>query len=284
LRESYPLTVLLDVVGLRHATYYYRRKAAAMADKYEHLRLLTGRIARKNRYIYGSKRIWLALREQGQKVSEKVIRRLMKEEQIPVYYAKRKRRHSSYEGEVSPAPEDRVKRDFHAASVNQLWLTDVSEFAGPDGKVYFSLIIDCFDGKIVSYRYQHNAHKTLTQGMLEDAIAYLSRCQKPVGGVALHSDRGGHYRCKDWISRTQQTGIIRSMSRKGCSPDNARCEGFFGTMKSEMFYGRTWNSVSQIEEAIDWYVHWYNNTRIKTELGGLTIKAYREKTLTHETV
>ena len=32
------------------------------------------------------------------------------------------------------------------------------------------------------------------------------------------------------------------MSRKGCSPDNAACEGFFGRLKTELFYpviGRT---------------------------------------------
>ncbi|WP_422836990.1 DDE-type integrase/transposase/recombinase [Arcanobacterium canis] len=115
------------------------------------------------------------MRERGQKVSEKVIRRLMKEEQVAVYYAKKKRRYSSYEGEVSPVPKDLIKRDFHAEYPNQKWLTDVSEFAGPDGKVYFSPILDCYDGYIVAYRRQRNAEKTLTQGMLEDAITAVSR-------------------------------------------------------------------------------------------------------------
>ena len=27
------------------------------------------------------------------------------------------------------------------------------------------------------------------------------------------------------------------MSKKGCSPDNSACEGFFGHLKAEMFYG-----------------------------------------------
>ncbi|XCB29936.1 IS3 family transposase [Arcanobacterium hippocoleae] len=191
-----------------------------------------------------------------------------------------KRRYSSYEGEVSPAPEDHIKRDFHAEQPNQKWLTDVSEFAGPDGKVYFSPIMDCYDGYIVAYRRQRNAEKTLTQGMFEDAIATLSKIDNADELPILHSDRGGHYRCKDWIARTNQAGIRRSMSKKGCSPDNARCEGFFGTMKNEMFYGRSWKSVTEIEQAIDWYVNWHNNTRIKTELGRLTIQVHREKTLT----
>ena len=34
------------------------------------------------------------------------------------------------------------------------------------------------------------------------------------------------------------------MSKKGCSPDNAACEGFFGILKKEMFYDRDWEGVN----------------------------------------
>ena len=62
---------------------------------------------------------------------------------------------------------------------------------------------------------------------------------------------------------------MRSMSRKGYSPDNAACEGFFGRLKIEMFFSRDWLSTS-IEEfvaALDAYIRWYNDARIKTSLG-----------------
>lgn len=86
----------------------------------------------------------------------------MKQERILVYYAKKKRRYSSYEGKVSPGPEDLVKHDFHGGEPNQLWLTDLFEFAGRDDRVYFSSIIDCFDGKIIAYRCQRDGPKALT--------------------------------------------------------------------------------------------------------------------------
>ena len=41
-----------------------------------------------------------------------------------------------------------------------------------------------------------------------------------------------------------KAGLTRSMSKKGCSPDNAACEGFFGRLKNEMFYGRSWIGVT----------------------------------------
>lgn len=71
-------------------------------------------------------------------------------------------------------------------------------------------------------------------------------------------------------------GLTRSMGRKGNSGDNAACEGFFGRMKTEMFYGRKWENASQVEHAIAAYIDFYNNARIKTVLGGRTIREYRE--------
>ena len=60
--------------------------------------------------------------------SEKVVRRIMREEGLVVAYAKKKAGHGSYEGEISDAPENLVRRDFHAAAPNELWLTDITEF------------------------------------------------------------------------------------------------------------------------------------------------------------
>jgi len=65
----------------------------------------------------------------------------------------------------------------------------------------------------------------------------------------VHSDRGGHYRWPGWLSRIADAKLIRSMSRKGYSPDNAACEGFFGRLKTELFYSRNWLSTT-IEEFV----------------------------------
>lgn len=68
------------------------------------------------------------------------------------------------------------------------------------------------------------------------------------------------------------------MSRKGCSPENAACEGFFGRLKTELFYSRDWRTVStdQFIEVVDSYIRWYNEKRIKISLGALSPIEYRE--------
>ncbi len=73
-------------------------------------------------------------------------------------------------------------------------------------------------------------------------------------------------------SRIKGAKLTRSMSRKGCTPDNAACEGFFGRLKTELFYHRYWQTTSfeQLMEKVDFYMRWYNEKRIKISLGGLS--------------
>ena len=60
--------------------------------------------------------------------------------------------------------------------------------------------------------------------------------------------------------------LIRSMSRKGCSPDNSACESFFGRLKNEFYYDRDWNNttVNEFTEQLNAYIIWYNSKRIKS--------------------
>jgi putative transposase len=81
---------------------------------------------------------------------EKVVQRLMKQEGLSVP-ARKKRRYGSYLGEISPAPDNLLIRDFQAATPNEKWITDITEFQIPAGKVYLSPVIDCFDGMVVSW-------------------------------------------------------------------------------------------------------------------------------------
>lgn len=81
-------------------------------------------------------------------IFEKVVQRLMKQECL-IVAANRNRRYGSYLGEISPAPENLINRDFQATTPNEKWLSDITEFQIPAGKVYLSPMIDCFDGLVV---------------------------------------------------------------------------------------------------------------------------------------
>ncbi|WP_105674242.1 IS3 family transposase [Arthrobacter sp. MYb213] len=172
LRSSYPLPMLLETIGLSTSIFYYQVKAMGRPDPYAHVRDRIHYHAKRSFFTYGYRRIWWTLRHEGLAVSEKVVRRLMHEECIEVRFAARKRRYSSYEGETTPAPENLVRRNFHAANPGELWLTDISEFSAHNGKLYLSAIIDCYDGMVVGWKTGRHPTMDLAENALKDALAF----------------------------------------------------------------------------------------------------------------
>ena len=87
--------------------------------------------------------------------------------------------------------------------------------------------------------------------------------------VQMRIRSGRHYRWDEWIRICEEHGLIRSMSAKGCSPDNAAAEGFFGRPRQEFFHKRSFAGVSMdgFIGMLDEYMVWYRDRRIKTEFG-----------------
>jgi putative transposase len=274
LRQTYGLSELLAELGFARSSYFYHRARLSGPDKYADVRLAITDVFAVNHRCYGYRRMRAALQRQQHCISEKVVRRLMKQECL-VVAANRKRRYGSYLGEISPAPQNIINRDFHAGTPNEKWLTDITEFHIPAGKVYLSPMVDCFDGLVVSWTIGTHPNAELVNTMLDAAIESVAEFEsRPV----VHSDRGAHYRWPGWLARMHDAKLVRSMSRKGCSPDNAACEGFFGRLKTELFYPRNWQdtTVEQFIQIVDSYIRWYNEKRIKISLGSLSPIEYRE--------
>lgn len=275
LRDGFPLNDLLARLGLPRSSYYYQRNAIAAGDKYAGLRGLIAEVFHGVRDSRGYRYVHSELRklEEPIVVSEKVVRRIMREDGLRVVYDKKKLRYSSYVGEVGEAPENLVGRDFRAGAPNELWLTDITEFKIPAGKVYLSPILDCFDGMLPAWSIGPRPTAELANSSLRAACATLAEGEHPV----QHSDRGGHYRWPGWIAICEEYGLVRSMSKKGCSPDNSACEGLFGRLKNEFFYHRDWEGVTLDEfmAELDAYLRYYNEERTKESLGWLSPAQYR---------
>lgn len=116
----------------------------------------------------------------------------------------------------------------------------------------------------------------IRQRIVPAGIAALQEDEHPI----VHSDRGCHYQWPGWIELMEEAQLVRSMSKKGCSPDNSASEGFFGRMKNEMFYKKDWRgwTINQFIEEVDTYIHWYNEKRIKMSLGGMSPLEFRKET------
>ena len=266
-----PLRELTASLRISKSSYeYWRRKLEhpaptlreEIADDVERIFREEGDCARGYRFVHAR------LAAERGPVTEKAVRDVMRERRLEVVYRRRARRYSSYAGELDEAPanlplNDDGTHDFHADAPNEKWVTDITEFRLPDDprKVYLSPVVDLFDGKPVAWSIGLRPDAELANSSLEGACATLRDGERPF----CHSDRGCHYRWPGWKRICGENGVVRSMSRKGRSPDNAACEGFFGRLKNEFFYGRDWRGVGAEEfaERLDSWMRFYSEGRMK---------------------
>ena len=268
-----PLREITAFLRISRSSYEYHRARLPRPDKYALLRGRVRALFEEGGRAWGYRTIWARLRREGTRVSEKVVRRLMREEGLEVLYNRRRRRWSSYAGEVSAAPPNIVARDFSAPAPDELWVTDITEFRIPAGKCYLSAVVDCFDGRPAGWAIGASPDAALANRSLAEALAGRRGGARTV----VHSDRGAHYRWPGWIALCEEGGLARSMSAKGCSPDNAACEGFFGRLKNEFFHYRDWEGVTLagFADRLDAYLRYYRAGRIKRSLGWMSPDEYR---------
>ena len=275
---EFALEILLKIIRLARSTYYYHLKQLDQTDKNQTIKAEIQAIFTEHKGNYGYRRITLALRNRGFVVNHKKVQRLMKALGLSARI-RRKRKYSSYQGEIGKKAENLIRRQFEASKPMEKCYTDVTEFAIPASsqKLYLSPVLDGFNSEIIAYNLSTSPNLAQVKMMLEQAFT-----EKYYENTILHSDQGWQYQHDFYHHFLEDKGIQQSMSRKGNSPDNGMMESFFGILKSEMFYGyeKTFQSLEQLEQAIVDYIDYYNNKRIKVKLKGLSPVQYRTKSFT----
>lgn len=271
LGQHYPVSRLLGVVGLSSSTFYYQRKALAAVDKYADLKKTIRLIYDRHKGRYGYRRIKATLVAMGLQINHKTVQRLMAE--LGVKSLVRPKKYRSYKGEISKAAPNELRRDFRAERPHEKWVTDVTEFAVAGKKLFFSPVMDLFNGEIVAFKMATRPSFELVHSMLHSAIRKLRPGDRPI----VHSDQGWQYRMRVYREALAGHGMVQSMSRKGNCHDNAAMESFFGIVKTEFFYLNEFKSVEQLRRGLTDYIRYYNEQRIKMQLGGLSPVAYRAK-------
>ena len=168
-----------------------------------------------------------------------------------------------------------LKRNFHADAPNEKWLTDVTEFKYYIGievhKVYLSAILDLYDRRIVAFKIGNRNDNLLVMNTFDEAVAL-----EPDAHPLFHSDRGFQYTSKPFSVRLKKHHMRQSMSRVAHCIDNGPMEGFWGILKREMYYGRHFTSKTDLINAIESYIRYYNTERIQRKLHLMTPVEYHE--------
>ncbi|MDM7540032.1 integrase core domain-containing protein [Leuconostoc mesenteroides] len=83
--------------------------------------------------------------------------------------------------------------------------------------------------------------------------------QKP---LIIHSDMGSQYTSAEFNIKCQNYGLKHSYSLKGHPYDNGRMEAFHSILKREEVYLKAYQTLTQVQAAIGWYINFYNRNRI----------------------
>lgn len=211
---------------------------------------------------YGYRKIQAELRETYNiLVSEKIVRRLMKE--LGYKSQARKQRRKSVSGKNNSSAghiyENLLKRDFSTTKLSEKWVTDVTEFPIGTTKLYLSAVMDLHDNYIVGYQLSDVNDIQL----VEDSLSYALEIREKDEKLIIHSDRGMQYRSNRWKELMDIYKINPSMSRKANCIDNACIESFFSFVKAERKELMVVKDMEEAKQIIFDYIRYYNHRRIQ---------------------
>lgn len=262
------MATLLKCVNMARSSFYYYAKQDS-TDKYTEVKAKIEGIYHKHKGRLGYRRITILLKQSGLVINHKTVLRLMSELKLKSLI--RRKKYKSYKGEQGKIAPNVLKRKFKAKRPNQKWTTDVTEFNVKGRKLYLSPVLDLYNQEIVSYELSERPDFKSIMNMLDKALKKKNESKS----LLMHSDQGWQYQMKQYQGVLKQNGIKQSMSRKGNCLDNAVMENFFGTLKSELFYLKDYESIFQLKKEINEYIKYYNYDRIKLNLNGMSPIQYR---------
>ncbi|MBQ8836270.1 MAG: IS3 family transposase, partial [Clostridia bacterium] len=267
---GYSVKEICTALKLNRSSYYKWKKR-----KQSHKELLNIQIAKyvKDYYeesdgVLGYRQMSITInkectKELPHKINVKRVRRIM--QILGLRSVIRRKRPDYIKSTPEITAENVLNRDFKAEVPFEKWLTDVTEFKyynGPEiKKVYLSAILDLYDRRIIAYKIGDSNNNALVFETFDEATSLYPNA-KPI----FHSDRGFQYTNKVFHQKLVDAGMIQSMSRVGRCLDNAPMEGWWGILKSEMYYLKKFTSREMLVSAIEKYIHFYNTRRYQKRL------------------
>jgi putative transposase len=274
--KGYPICSMCEALEVSKAGYYKWLKMKPVEELSENDVISSEiiRIYTENKGIYGVRRMTQALnRELNSSYNVKRIRRLMR--RMGLQSVIRRKRKNYIPSTPQVTAENVLNRNFSAEKPNQKWLTDVTEFKyGISGKAYLSAILDLGDNSIVSFIMGHRNNNNLVFKTFQLAME-----ENPGANPLFHSDRGFQYTSKAFKCMLDEAGCKQSMSRVSRCIDNGPMEGFWGILKSEMYYLNKFQSYEALEEAVKEYIYFYNHKRYQAKYKGLAPLEVRNQAL-----
>ena len=127
-----------------------------------------------------------------------------------------------------------------------------------------AVVIDAFSRRVIGWALDRSVEDELTRTALRMAL----EVRRPSPGLVHHSDRGGQYASGDYTDLLKAHGCQISMSHKASPWENAGCESWMKTLKSEEVYRQEYRNLAEARSCIERFIEKvYNEKRLHSALG-----------------
>ena len=257
-QARWPIATQCRVLGVSLSGYYaWRARPPSKRAKVDtQLKAHIKAFHTRSDSTYGAPRIWKDLMDLGIRVGKKRVARLMREMTI-CGISRRKSTTTTRKTHQAVKAPDLVKRDFTVATVNKLWVADITYVPTWSGFLYLSVVIDAFSRRVVGWAMATHLQSELVLSALNMALH-----QRHPEDVIHHSDQGTQYTSIAFGNCCREAGVRPSMGAAGDCYDNALCESFFATLECELINRRSFRTHKEARLAIFSYIEgWYNPHR-----------------------
>lgn len=255
---QYSVHMLCEALEVPRGTFYNyilrnKRTNTWYAKRREELRLQIQQIYDDSHQIFGAAKICAVMKEQGPRVSVKIVRELMQEMGL---VSIRQDSKGNYDKEMR-SYKNYLNQQFEATRPNEYWVSDVTFFRYNENNYYICAILDLFSRMVVGYKVGKVNSTQLVRSTFQ--MAYEGR--QPVLPLTFHTDRGGNYRSLTFRMYLKSLNITQSFSRAHIPYDNSVMESFFSNLKREELYRTKYRSENEFKKAVDKYMVFYNEQR-----------------------
>jgi putative transposase len=228
---------------------------------------------RKNRGVYGVRKIWHAMTQAGHQVGRDQVARLMAIAGVQGVsrgqHSTKTTRRGSGEGHSRAA--DLIGRDWAAPTrPDQWWVADFTYVWTLVGFCYVSFVVDVYSRRILGWRVSMSKTTALVMSAVEQALFTRRRTDTrfTATGLVHHSDAGSQYTSIAFTTALVEAGIAPSIGTVGDALDNALMESTIGLYKTELIdlHRRAWTGPAEVETETASWVHWFNTDRLHSSI------------------
>lgn len=256
--KKFNVHMLCEALDVPCGTFYNhilrnKRENTTYAEHRDKLRKVIQKIYDESNQIFGAKKIFAILKEQGYHTSPEMVQELMREMGLTSI---RQGAKSSYNKEQRQFT-NHVNQQFTVTRPNEVWVSDVTYFRFNDKKFYICAVLDLFARRVIAYKIGKSNSTQLVKSAFR--AAYENRC--PPQPLIFHTDRGTNYRADAFCTYLKSLGVTQSFSKAYTPYDNSVMESFFSNLKREELYRSKYRSENEFRAAVDKYMVFYNEQR-----------------------